>query len=298
MPRPTLITLKQSTSSGRWLQRQVNDPFVRARAGGEGKDGDTLYRSRASFKLVSMAKKYPSLLPKAGLVIDLGAAPGESDAFRGQLRVCGRAHHVLRSRSNLGGWSQVASPKVGSKGRVVALDLLPILPIARNVTVLQGDFLSPSVQAELEHVIATSAALRHKQGAILPDNPETEPSSGAAGSRVDTILSDMMANMSGIRVRDIEASLELCQTALSFARGRLKTGLTKRAEADGEEKRALSIKDYKGCMLIKFFQHPLLSEFKKKQLQPVFEKVLVEKPKESRSESSEAYFVCLGYKGE
>jgi 23S rRNA (uridine2552-2'-O)-methyltransferase len=81
MPRPTLYALKQSTSSGRWLQRQVNDPYVRARAGGDGKDGDTLYRSRSSFKLVSMAKKYPCLLPKAGLVIDLGAAPGESDAF-------------------------------------------------------------------------------------------------------------------------------------------------------------------------------------------------------------------------
>ncbi|KAJ9096413.1 hypothetical protein QFC21_005235 [Naganishia friedmannii] len=219
-----------------------------------------------------MAKKYPCLLPKAGLVIDLGAAPG--------------------------GWSQVASPKLGSKGHVIALDLLPILPIARNVTVLQGDFLSSSVQAELEHVIATSAASRQKHSATTSDNTETEHSSGGAVPRVDTILSDMMANMSGIRVRDIEASLELCQTALSFAQGRLKTGLTKQIESEGEEKKALSLKDYKGCMLIKFFQHPLLSEFKKKQLQPVFEKVLVEKPKESRSESSEAYFVCLGYKGE
>jgi hypothetical protein len=68
---------------------------------------------------------------------------------------------------------------------------------------------------------------------------------------------------------------------------------------------------------MKFFQHPLLADFKKTKLVPAFEKVIVEKPKESRSgefgsgrpirktdlpsigsESSEAYFVCLGYRGE
>jgi 23S rRNA U2552 (ribose-2'-O)-methylase RlmE/FtsJ len=121
--------------------------------------------------------------------------------------------------------------------------------VARNVTTLQGDFLSPAIQAELEHVITAAAASRQKQGVTSSHQTETETSSGGAASRVDTILSDMMANMSGIRVRDIEASLELCQTALSFAQGRLKTGLTKQIEADVEEKKALSMKDYKGCML-------------------------------------------------
>lgn len=76
MPRLTTSLLKQSSSSGRWLTRQRGDPFVRARAVAEG-SSDTLYRSRSSFKLNSLAKKYPCLLPRGGLVIDLGAAPGE-----------------------------------------------------------------------------------------------------------------------------------------------------------------------------------------------------------------------------
>ncbi|KAJ9110976.1 hypothetical protein QFC20_002743 [Naganishia adeliensis] len=97
-----------------------------------------------------------------------------------------------------------------------------------------------------------------------------------------------MANMSGIRARDIEASLELCEMALYFSRGRLKSGLTKMPEEDAEGSRMLTLKDYRGNMLLKFFQHPLLSEFKRTQLDPVFEKVVVEKPKESRS----------GYRGE
>lgn len=59
----------------------------------------------------------------------------------------------------------------------------------------------------------------------------------------------MMANMSGIRARDIEASLELCETALHFARGRLKTGLTRHPTEDAEDKRILALKDYKGNML-------------------------------------------------
>jgi hypothetical protein len=75
MSRPTQSILKSASSSGRWLTRQQSDPFVRLRAGAQG-DADTLYRSRSSFKLQSLAKKYPCLLPKGGTVIDLGAAPG------------------------------------------------------------------------------------------------------------------------------------------------------------------------------------------------------------------------------
>lgn len=48
---------------------------------------------------------------------------------------------------------------------------------------------------------------------------------------------------------------------------------------------------------MKYFHHPYLAEFKKEQLDPCFTKVVTEKPKSSRAESSEAYFVCLGYKG-
>lgn len=89
-------TAKQRTvSSARWLERQLNDPYVQ-RAKKEG------YRSRAAYKLIELDDKYKFLKP-GKTVIDLGAAPG--------------------------GWTQVASARVKSFSdapRVVALDILPM----------------------------------------------------------------------------------------------------------------------------------------------------------------------------
>lgn len=75
------------------------------------------------------------------------------------------------------------------------------------------------------------------------------PTVDRSTQRVDSILSDMMANMSGIRARDIAASLELCETALCFARGRLKSGMTKLPAEDGEDKKVSALRDYKGNLL-------------------------------------------------
>ncbi len=92
-------------SSKAWLQRHVNDSYVR-KAKAQG------YRSRAAFKLLELDQKEKLL--RAGMtVVDLGAAPG--------------------------GWSQVAAEKVGPAGRVIAIDLLQIAPIS-GVTVLKADF--------------------------------------------------------------------------------------------------------------------------------------------------------------
>jgi 23S rRNA (uridine2552-2'-O)-methyltransferase len=99
----------RSLSSKRWLERQLNDPYV-ARAKREG------MRSRAAFKLVEVDDKYQILKPGAR-VVDLGAAPG--------------------------GWSQVAARRVGAaegRGRVVAIDVLPMEPIV-GVDFLHLDFL-------------------------------------------------------------------------------------------------------------------------------------------------------------
>jgi 23S rRNA (uridine2552-2'-O)-methyltransferase len=100
---------KRTLSSQKWLERQLNDPYV-ARAKREG------YRSRAAYKLLDIDEKYRLLKP--GLrVVDLGAAPG--------------------------GWSQVAAKKVGSpegKGRVVGIDLLPTEPLP-GVEFITLDFL-------------------------------------------------------------------------------------------------------------------------------------------------------------
>ena len=97
--------MSRSKSSKRWLQEHHQDEYVlKARAQG--------YRSRAVFKLEEIQRRDHVL--KAGqLVLDLGAAPG--------------------------GWSEYASRIVGDRGRIIALDLLPIEPIA-GVEFLQGDF--------------------------------------------------------------------------------------------------------------------------------------------------------------
>jgi len=96
----------RKASSNKWLERQLNDPFVRA-AKTKG------YRSRAAFKLSALDDKFHFLRP-GSRILDLGAAPG--------------------------GWSQVARQRVGAKGYVVAVDISPLEPIA-GVTILRADLL-------------------------------------------------------------------------------------------------------------------------------------------------------------
>jgi len=102
---------KRKSSSTRWLQRQLNDPYVQ-----EAKR--TGYRARSVFKLEEIDARF-ALVEKGERVVDLGAAPGS--------------------------WSQYAAKK---GARVVALDLLPMGPI-QGVDVLQGDFLEPATQEAL-----------------------------------------------------------------------------------------------------------------------------------------------------
>jgi len=109
---------KRSTSSTRWLQRQLNDPYVAA-ARREG------YRSRAAYKLIEIDEKYRLLRP-GSIVVDLGAAPG--------------------------GWSQVAADltkAADGEGLVVAMDLTEIDAIP-GVTFLHGDFMDDEAPAALE----------------------------------------------------------------------------------------------------------------------------------------------------
>src|SRR6201996_1776693 len=98
----------RTTSSQRWLQRQLNDPYV-AEAKKRG------YRSRAAFKLLQLDDQF-RFLKHGARVVDLGAAPG--------------------------GWTQVAVERVHperSDGVVVGIDLTPVEPIA-GATVLAKDF--------------------------------------------------------------------------------------------------------------------------------------------------------------
>lgn len=113
---------KRTASSARWLQRQLNDPYVAA-AKREG------MRSRAAYKLIEIDDKHHILKP-GQVVVDLGAAPG--------------------------GWSQVAAERVKSvdgaganKGQVVAIDYLGVEPLP-GVEILQMDFTDDDAEDRLK----------------------------------------------------------------------------------------------------------------------------------------------------
>lgn len=121
----------RSSSSRSWLERQLNDPYVR-KARSEG------YRSRAAFKLLEIDDKH-KLLKRGARVVDLGAAPG--------------------------GWAQIAAERTGSaqgqgqgKGKVVAIDLLDIEPIP-GVEFAQIDFLDEDAPDRLKEMLGGQADL-------------------------------------------------------------------------------------------------------------------------------------------
>jgi 23S rRNA (uridine2552-2'-O)-methyltransferase len=148
--------MPRSKSSQAWLKRHVNDPYVhRAQAAG--------YRSRAAFKLLEIDAR-DKLLARGQVVVDLGAAPG--------------------------GWSQVAAGKVGPAGRVVAVDVLAMAPLA-GVTFIRGDFTTDATLAALTEALA--------------------------GATVDVVLADMAPNLSGIAATDQARSLALGELAVDFA---------------------------------------------------------------------------------
>ncbi|MCU7855978.1 MAG: 23S rRNA methyltransferase, partial [Candidatus Thiodiazotropha sp. (ex Lucinoma borealis)] len=104
-------------------------------------------------------------------VVDLGAAPG--------------------------GWSQIARDLVGEKGQVLALDILPMDPIA-GVDFIQGDFREPQPLEEMRKWLA--------------------------GEPVDLVISDMAPNVTGMASVDQPRAIYLCELALEFAREVLKPG--------------------------------------------------------------------------
>ena len=113
----------RKVSSTRWLERQLNDPYVK-RAKAEN------YRSRAAYKLLELDEKF-GLLREVKAVIDLGIAPG--------------------------GWSQVVRRKV-PHAAVVGIDLLPTDPID-GVAILQMDFMAEDAPARLKEALGGPADL-------------------------------------------------------------------------------------------------------------------------------------------
>lgn len=113
----------RKVSSTRWLERQLNDPYVR-RARAEN------YRSRAAYKLLELDEKF-GLLKGVKSVVDLGIAPG--------------------------GWSQVVRRR-SSQTKVVGIDLLPTDPID-GVTILQMDFMDETAPDRLKEELGGPADL-------------------------------------------------------------------------------------------------------------------------------------------
>jgi 23S rRNA (uridine2552-2'-O)-methyltransferase len=149
--------MARTKSSTQWMQEHFDDPYVKmAQAQG--------YRSRAVFKLKEIHEK--DNLIKVGMnIVDLGAAPG--------------------------GWSQFARHILGSNGRLVALDILP-MELIEGVDIIIGDFREEMVLNELY--------------AVLNNAP------------IHLVLSDMAPNMSGNKSTDQARAMYLCELALDTAK--------------------------------------------------------------------------------
>ncbi len=107
----------RTTSSNRWLARQLNDPYVK-RAHAEG------YRSRAAYKLIELDERF-HFLRGVRAVVDLGIAPG--------------------------GWAQVVR-KQAPKAAIVGIDLLPVDPIV-GVTIFEMDFMADDAPVRLTEAL-------------------------------------------------------------------------------------------------------------------------------------------------
>ena len=146
----------RSKSSHRWLRSHFDDEFVK-RAQREG------YRSRAVYKLEEIHRKDRLLKPGMTLV-DLGAAPG--------------------------GWSQYAAQLLRGNGHIIAMDILPMEPLA-GIEFLQGDFREDAV---FERLLAM-----------------------LGGRRIDLVMSDMAPNITGMEAVDQPGSMYLAELAVDFA---------------------------------------------------------------------------------
>lgn len=153
--------MARTKSSRRWLKEHFDDEYVR-RAQREG------WRGRAVYKLIEIQDK-DRLLRPGMTVVDLGAAPG--------------------------GWAEYAARILGPKGRLFALDILPMDPIP-GVEIIQGDFRDQAVMERLVEAMG--------------------------GTRADLVMSDMAPNISGVSAVDQPRAMYLAELALDLA-GRVLT---------------------------------------------------------------------------
>ncbi len=163
-------------------------------------------------------------------------------------KLFGRGNVVMDLGSAPGGWSQIVAPIVGDSGRVIASDILPMDSII-GVDFIQGDFTDEAVYEQILQTLN--------------------------GDQVDTVVSDMAPNMSGVNTTDQYASMYLVELALDMARNVLRPG---------------------GSFCAKVFQGVGYDDYVK-DVRSSFNKVIVRKPAASRPRSREVYLVATGFKG-
>ena len=184
---------KRSKSSRRWLDEHFDDAYVK-RAQAEG------WRSRAVFKLEEIDQK-DQLLSPGKTIVDLGAAPG--------------------------GWTQFIARVMRGKGRLIALDILPMDPID-GVDIIEGDFREDAVLTALGEMLA--------------------------GVPVDLVLSDMAPNISGMAAVDLPRAMHLAELAVEFASEVLRPGgdlLVKVFQGEGYEDLVRTMKEKFGTVTVR-----------------------------------------------
>jgi 23S rRNA (uridine2552-2'-O)-methyltransferase len=155
--------MSKKKPSKEWVQTQNKDPYVKQAR-------ESHYRSRAVYKLQEIDQK-DGLIKPDYCVVDLGSAPGS--------------------------WSQYTAERIGTNGRVVAVDILPMEPI-NGVLFTQGDFTDETLEKEfLEQV---------------------------GEQKVDLVISDMAPNLTGIRVTDQARSMAMAELVHDFCLKVLKPG--------------------------------------------------------------------------
>jgi len=167
--------MSKNKSSKRWLQTQNKDLYVK-------KARKLDFRSRAIYKLQEIDEKDQLIKPNY-CVVDLGSSPGS--------------------------WSQYLSGIIDSRGRIVAIDILPMNPI-EQVLFISGDFTDEIIQKQCLKEVGEYGA--------------------------DLVISDMAPNLTGIRVTDQSRNMAIAELVYDFSTQILKPGgdlLVKLFEGDG-----------------------------------------------------------------
>ncbi|KAH7873971.1 FtsJ-like methyltransferase-domain-containing protein [Lentinula edodes] len=287
------------------------------------------FRSRSAFKLIEIHEKYDQFLlkPDVQVVVDLGAAPGGWSQVVSQV-VHGKDPTQLDAREDVDEvveypvdqdeegteedsdtkdtWHRKRKSKIKAKNRpkplppkplefydplnfdaeiehlssssldlqskvkIIAVDRLSMDPIT-GVQTLKADFLHPRTEGMIRSLIDGPSITPYKLTLSTPDTP-----------KVDVVLSDIAPNTVGVPAVDSEANFQVAQAVFQFAYKYLRT-----ADEIGRTRG--------GVLVMKHFAHPKMDVFRKEVLEEYFKDVIYTKPRASRQESKEGYFLCRGF---